>query len=402
MKKTAETEKKTSHKGKSLSPGYSESDNLQQRRMSLMKAKDSEDVAFSARNQSVRESDDIKLKPPYGNSTSGHVSNLNERRKQAFESSSNVLSTPAGLERLIPDFIHEVSSPINVFDHALDNLKTDFAKFTDQLTQLNVSGQIFERLVSHLQSIEINLYLPAQPHLQERERRKVLAAWLKNFKFKRYQQGADIFAACGLSSEDTVLNEVFSKENGENNFEFILSFLYIKQSLRALESAKGRATGLVKSLKNYKDISSGAMPENFILNDTITEAITILGHRLRARKFNLQLSDPFILFGIPQHITHVWINLLANAIEATDERGHIQLSVQSKNGEIVVSVKDDGKGIPSYNLEKIFQPYFTTKGDKGGTGIGLDICKNYLNNMNADINVNSVPGTTEFSVHFRI
>lgn len=97
-------------------------------------------------------------------------------------------------------------------------------------------------------------------------------------------------------------------------------------------------------------------------------------------------------------MAHVWINLLSNAIEATDTRGIIELSVYNESNAVIVKVLDNGSGISKDDLQKIFDPYFTTKKKQGGTGIGLDICKKYLNEMNAGIEVSSQPGKTEFKV----
>ena len=326
---------------------------------------------------------------------------LSDLRKQIFETSSINNSVSSGLERLIPDFIHEVSSPISVFDHSLSNLNSDFDKLLGQMSNFNFCDSGDLAFLSFIKSVTVS-GLNSQHSLIDREKRKEFAIWLKQFGFRRYQQGADILTSTNIEKNSSLLNKLFAEEKGESYFEFMLSYLYMRQSLNILDSAKNRASGLVKSLKNYKEISPDEKPLRFTVNDTISEAITILGHRLRARNFSVILNDRFTIFGIPQYLTHVWINLLANAIEATDEKGKISLSMYLKQQELVVDIQDNGPGIPSYNLEKIFQPYFTTKGSKGGTGIGLSLCRKYLQKMSADLHVKSTPGCTVFSAYFNL
>lgn len=326
---------------------------------------------------------------------------LGDLRKQIFETNSTNNSVSSGLERLIPDFIHEVSSPISVFDHSLANLNSEFDKLLSQLFNFNFCDSVGLDFLIFIKSVTV-IRNNIQHSLIEREKRKVFADWLKRFGFKRYQQGADILTSTNIEKNNLLLNRLFAEEKGEIYFEFLLSYLYIRQSLNILDYSKNRASGLVKSLKNYKEISPDEMPMRFTINDTISEAVTILGHRLRARYFEVNLKDQYTIFGIPQYLTHVWINLLANAIEATDEKGKISLTMYLNQQELVVDIKDNGPGIPSYNIEKIFQPYYTTKGSKGGTGIGLSLCRKYLQKMNADLDVKSSPGCTIFSAYFNL
>ena len=81
----------------------------------------------------------------------------------------------------------------------------------------------------------------------------------------------------------------------------------------------------------------------------------------------------------------VLINLLDNAIEATPAPGSINLTASSQNGSILLSVADSGPGIPADAKEKLFQPYFSTKGR--GTGLGLAIVYRVVNDHNGSIQV---------------
>ncbi|MFN5183502.1 MAG: sensor histidine kinase [Bacteroidota bacterium] len=327
--------------------------------------------------------------------------NLNELRKSAYAGSGDSKEVSSRLERLIPDFIHEVSSPVNVLDHSMNNLNSDFTKFTEHIVFLSRAVHLNPDYLNFIFSMETRPVIIGN-HLEERRKRKDISNWLNGFNFKKHQQGADILSSSGLDSDNPFLFDMFSSEYGEKYFDLLLSVLYMKQSLLVMESAKNRATGLIKSLKNYKDISPDEQPLNFLLEDSINEAVTILGHRLRARRFTLDINGKFTLFGIPQYLTHVLINLLANAIEATDEKGKIELKVFCIKNEVNISVTDNGIGISDQHIERIFNPYYTTKGDKGGTGIGLSLCKKYLEQMDAVLSVQSSAGSTVFNIKFKL
>jgi len=100
-------------------------------------------------------------------------------------------------------------------------------------------------------------------------------------------------------------------------------------------------------------------------------------------------------------IRQVLFNLLANSIDAIKQSGTIHLSVEDAtrndmNG-CVVEVSDNGEGIPKENLDKIFQPFFTTKKDVG-TGLGLWVCREIIRKHGGSIHVQSEKGTTKFTV----
>ncbi len=99
----------------------------------------------------------------------------------------------------------------------------------------------------------------------------------------------------------------------------------------------------------------------------------------------------------------VQINLLINAMDATPEGGKIVIStgIRDKGPDnwVEISVRDNGTGIQSEHLDRIFDPYFTTKGVGEGTGLGLAICYKIVQSHGGFLEVVSKPGQgTEFHV----
>jgi signal transduction histidine kinase len=92
------------------------------------------------------------------------------------------------------------------------------------------------------------------------------------------------------------------------------------------------------------------------------------------------------------------MNLLDNAIDASPEGANITVDVQQVNGAIEVAVKDEGEGIAESELEKIFNPFYTTKKQGEGSGMGLDLSKKIIESHQGSISVKSEPGSTEFKV----
>ena len=107
--------------------------------------------------------------------------------------------------------------------------------------------------------------------------------------------------------------------------------------------------------------------------------------------------DPQIeLLMDPEQIRRAVGNLLKNAVEATDA-GDIRVSARRTPHRVVIEVADPGRGVTDADKEKLFLPYFSTKGR--GTGLGLAISRRIMNANDGDITAKSEPGKgAEFSI----
>lgn len=112
---------------------------------------------------------------------------------------------------------------------------------------------------------------------------------------------------------------------------------------------------------------------------------------------SLAVDLPEVLLS-PSELQQVLLNLVNNAIDAIDETrgGTIEISTRTENGFIVIDIKDDGEGIPKESLQRIFDPFYTTKPVGKGTGLGLSICYGIIRKWKGSITVESevAVGTT--------
>ena len=95
-------------------------------------------------------------------------------------------------------------------------------------------------------------------------------------------------------------------------------------------------------------------------------------------------------------LTQVFVNLLLNAAQAISE-GHadqnaITLRTWSRGDEVFAEISDTGAGIAPENLERVFEPFFTTRAAGGGSGLGLALCRNIMSEFAGELSVSSVPG----------
>jgi two-component system NtrC family sensor kinase len=103
----------------------------------------------------------------------------------------------------------------------------------------------------------------------------------------------------------------------------------------------------------------------------------------------------------PNQINQVLLNLLLNAIQSMDTPGTIRVSLERDGDDVLITVADEGKGIPPETLPNSFRPFFTTKGH--GTGLGLSLARRIVDSHGGRIDVTSVVGKgTEFLVRLPV
>jgi signal transduction histidine kinase len=128
----------------------------------------------------------------------------------------------------------------------------------------------------------------------------------------------------------------------------------------------------------------------------------LLQHRLRHVQVVKDVDPEVRIRGFPGQIDQVLMNLLTNAAQAMGERGGtIRIGAQSRDAHVLLTVSDDGPGIPADVLPRIFDPFFTTKDVGEGSGLGLSIVHGIVERHGGQIDVHSEPGQgTIFTISF--
>ena len=148
--------------------------------------------------------------------------------------------------------------------------------------------------------------------------------------------------------------------------------------------------------------------ENIDLKDIILNVFESNKIKSQKRNINIELDiESAIIIANKEKITEVVNNLVDNAIKYTDDGGEIKIILKNNKDKAIFTVKDNGCGIESKYLNRIFERFFRVKNEKylkvQGTGLGLTIVKNICAHYNADIYINSEENKgTEISVVFNL
>ncbi|MBT5376463.1 MAG: HAMP domain-containing protein, partial [Nitrospinaceae bacterium] len=141
------------------------------------------------------------------------------------------------------------------------------------------------------------------------------------------------------------------------------------------------------------------------LNECIDAAIeiAILTTYNNAIKLDKSFSDLPPIKAKSEEVQQIFINLLSNAVQAMEGKGELKISTERNNGNVLAKIIDTGPGIPEEYLSKIYDPFFTTKEQGKGTGLGLNIVHQLVVKYGGKIDVSSLKGEgTTFSLSFPI
>jgi signal transduction histidine kinase len=159
-----------------------------------------------------------------------------------------------------------------------------------------------------------------------------------------------------------------------------------------------RARDVVRRLLDFARQSESAHA-NASLNKVVEDVTALTRHLIHANgvelNLNLQEDLPWVLMDENQ-MKQVLLNLVHNALQAMPEGGTLEITTKSaqKVGRdgVMVSVKDNGVGIPAEDQPRIYEPFFTTKSDHGGTGLGLSVTYGIVSEHGGEIDLISEPG----------
>jgi signal transduction histidine kinase len=191
-----------------------------------------------------------------------------------------------------------------------------------------------------------------------------------------------------------LIEELIEEIKADNKEESMAIATDLKMNEEKIMIHGKRADGIVRGMLMHSRGTGEKVPTD--LNALADEYFRLAYHGLRAKdkSFNANMEsefDPKIkdVEVIPQDMGRVVLNLITNAFYAVNERKSmengtyeplVKLTTEMANGAIVIKVKDNGGGMPKEVLDKIFQPFFTTKPTGKGTGLGLSMSYDIVTN----------------------
>lgn len=220
--------------------------------------------------------------------------------------------------------------------------------------------------------------------------------------------------AAGITHEiNQPLNAIKVNSDGilywNNKNKEVLPITFTKK-LKNISSGVERINEIINHMRSFWVPSEKGNNEIINLNKVVKNSINLISRQISDHGIKLLISkskQPIKIVGNKIQIEQIIINLTVNAIHSLDNSNSynktIEISTSIDDGYGKLIIKDNGIGLPTSNLEKIFDPFYSTKNPGEGSGLGLAIVKNFVDRFNAEINYfnNEGSGAT-FEIVFKL
>lgn len=207
-----------------------------------------------------------------------------------------------------------------------------------------------------------------------------------------------------ITSISTTLKELWSEQESRGSGTEVPGST-IQQTFKGLDAIAEQSEGLTTFFESYRVLSRIPDPvkREFKIRQLYEKIETLVDHYREPGRLKIDFECAYPGLKITadeQMITQVLLNLVKNAVQAVEalEQGTISVSAEANQNRVVLSVADNGEGIPPEIRDEIFMPFFTTR--KKGTGVGLSYSRQVMAMNDGRIEFESRPGRTQFRLIF--
>ncbi len=264
----------------------------------------------------------------------------------------------ATLGEMAAGLAHELNNPVAALTRAAAHIAEDATELVTDCTQSTWRQTVLERAMS----------APARSTSEHRRRRRELADELGDRRL------AERLVAAGV--EDPADAERLLEEAGLTDREELLAELErlrrLGDAVRNLRGAAERVSDLVSSLRSYARAGSDLQP-GVDVREGLEDTLRLLNHRLGAVDVVRDYAEVPTITAQPGELSQVWTNIIANALDAMEDEGRLVIDVRAEGNDIRVRVVDSGPGVDDVDLDRVFEPHFTTKDGRVAYGLGLGL-----------------------------
>ncbi|WP_426566835.1 ATP-binding protein [Angustibacter sp. McL0619] len=299
---------------------------------------------------------------------------------------------------------HELNNPASAAERAVDQLRTRVEHMRSKLDYLadgHIPADVLHELVNlQNEALALSETAPRRSAMERSDAEDELGDWLEEHDIQRGFDLAGIYVAAGLDvSWAEKVYRTLHADDRQTGFAWVAYSLETDSLMREITDSVQRISQLVGAAKNYSQLDRAPFQQTD-LHEGLESTLVMLSAKLKGITVVRDYCDDLPLVpGYPAELNQVWTNLIDNAAQATGQGGTITLRTRVEDDHVLVSVGDDGPGVPKELRSRIFEPFFTTKPVGAGTGLGLDISYRVVTGKHGgDIQVLSEPGDTRFEV----
>jgi signal transduction histidine kinase len=324
-------------------------------------------------------------------------------RAHVFTSSGLHDEKLASLGKLSAGLAHELNNPVSAIERSA-SLLIDRLADAELATRALGAARLSDRQLAAVDEVQTSCLstraIGVLSPIQQAERENAISDWLADHGLSESITGSLAETAVTLDALDRIAGVVQGPA-----LDAVLRWAAAGCSVRAIASeiqdAATRISGLVMAIKGFTHMDQATVAGPVDLRVSLGNTVTVLRSKARSKSAEVVVQvEPELprVRGFAGELNQVWANLIDNALDAVPEGGRVEVTAGRERQRVTVRIIDNGAGIPAGIRAHLFEPFVTTKAVGKGTGLGLDIVRRLISHNDAEIDVESRPGRTEFRV----
>lgn len=303
------------------------------------------------------------------------------------------------LGQLAAGIAHELNTPLGAIQSSV-RLLTDYFKeeFVKQIRSLPSLDSAVFSLYSDLLDIGIQANETLVADIYERGVIKRITEDLEQEGLENCDEAAELLADLGLINS---LDKILPLLKNSGNIEVLKAVsapILARRMIGVINESSNKAVSVVSALRSYLTSRTGGRDTIVDIPADISRVLTLMRSQLKHGITVKSDFSPALVKGSSDELSQVWVNLIRNAVQAMEFRGVLEIRTSQTDNSVKVSVADSGAGIPEEIKKRIYDPFFTTKNNGDGMGLGLEISKRIVESHGGKIDFVSRPGKTEFFI----
>ena len=328
---------------------------------------------------------------------------LKQTQKQELKSQQH-----DALSKITAGIGQQVNSPIAEIESTLQEIEqfgqATLATIPAFLATISPEQQkYFVSLLQHARNNKINSLLSEN---EKQELIRQITAKLARFELKETAKIANILVELGFNDDVDEFLPLLCSENYGEILDHACLLVKLHQSVNHITDSTTKVSKVISAFEDYsRNTYSHEAQRPANIESTIEKALSqAIANKPSGIQIIKHYSNVPIINCYPEALQKAWFHLIQNAIEAIGTHGIITINLYQQQNYLMVDIIDTGESISQASIERLCDPFFTTKAATGKIGLGLAIAKQIVEQHDGSIAVNllsgkmTLPGNTKFTV----
>ena len=327
---------------------------------------------------------------------------LKQSQKKEFESQKHLALAKItdGISQQIDNPLAEINSTLSAVQQFGRATLKDIPSFLSEISP--EQQKYFISLLKHAKDNQINLLLS---EAEKQKLKQQLVSKLTKFKLEETDKIAELLIELGCDEEIDEFLPLLASENYWEILDYAYLIVKLHQSINSITDSTDKVGKVIAAFEEYSRSSSTTEKRLANVKNIIEKALSLVtsdmptGIQIIKHYGNVSNISCY-----PEALEKVWYHLLQNAVEAIGTHGLITINLYQQQDYLMVDIIDTGESINQELLDKLCDPFFTTKSARGKVGLGLAIVKQIIEQHDGSISVNllsgkmTLPGNTKFTI----